>query len=219
MRFYYKYIRIGCTLNWPHASASLFFPYLKAINRHSQKCCIPKRSAQMYSYTSIVVKTLDASVRKNERTNAEQGWKRIRNYTSNAYIKMHWNRKNCTHYQRKHTHWTSYFSSNSTPKIFLCSIFFMTFNENNPGKNAIKMEYAPLSQATACSMHCCLFAFIAVNVFNLKWLFRCAHCAVRVCVSDLYIVNALWLLLYRIFSAFTGQKKRREKNNWFVVTQ
>lgn len=88
----------------------------------------------------------------------------------------------------------------------------MTFNENNPGKNAIKMEYAPLSQATACSMHCCLFAFIAVNVS------LCALCR-PVCVSDLYIVNALWLLLYRIFSAFTGHKKRREKNNWFVVTQ
>lgn len=56
------------------------------------------------------------------------------------------------------------------------------------------------------------FAFIAVNVFKF-W-----NDCFAVCVSDLYIVNALWLLLYRIFSAFTREKKR-EKNNWFVVTQ
>lgn len=81
----------------------------------------------------------------------------------------------------------------------------MTFNENNPGKNAIKMEYAPLSQATACSMHCCLFAFIAVNVS------LCALCRPCVCVCLIYILWTHYDYYYIAFLVHLPGTKKDER--------
>lgn len=76
---------------------SLFFPYLMAaavtmttttsLDQSTQSKVLhtdKKKCAHNYTVTSIAVKTLDASVRKNDQTQKNKT-KMNRNYTSNAH--------------------------------------------------------------------------------------------------------------------------------------
>lgn len=98
---------IGYTsLNWPHVSASLFFPYPEAAvltSVQSQNCCIPKEVHQ-YTVTSRQ-DSFDASVWTKQRTIERRMRMRIRKQkprkknTHQMPIKMQWNHKYCTHYR------------------------------------------------------------------------------------------------------------------------